>query len=293
MLVEYDVNGSKGRESPMTEAPLISLNDGSAIPQLGYGVWQVEDETAEKVVQLALDAGFRHIDTAKIYGNEEGVGRGLKASDVDAQDVWVTTKLWNDDQGYDKALQAYEASAERLDLGKPVDLYLIHWAQPAQGTYLESWKALIELQKQGRVRSIGVSNFPEEQLREIVRETGVAPAVHQIELHPHFNQERMRAVDEELGIRTEAWSPLGQGGEVLKEKVITDIADKHGATAGQVVIAWHLALGNIVIPKSVTPERITENYGALEVRLDEEDVAAINGLTREDGRLGNDPAQGV
>ena len=152
---------------------------------------------------------------------------------------------------------------------------------------------VIELQKQGKVRSIGVSNFPEEQLREIVRETGVAPAVHQIELHPHFNQEKMRAVDEELGIRTEAWSPLGQGGEVLKEKVITDIAEKHGATAGQVVIAWHLALGNIVIPKSVTPERITENYGALDVRLDDEDVQAINGLTREDGRLGNDPAQGV
>lgn len=277
----------------MTEAPLIPLNDGASIPQLGYGVWQVEDDTAEKVVELALEAGFRHIDTAKIYGNEDGVGRGLKNSDVDVKDVFVTTKLWNDDQGRDKVAPAFDASAERLRLGKPVDLYLIHWAQPAQGTYLESWKELIELQKQGKVVSIGVSNFPEEQLREIVRETGVAPAVHQIELHPYFNQERLRQVNEELGIRTEAWSPLGQGGDVLQDATVTEIAERHGATPAQVVIAWHLALGNIVIPKSVTPQRITENFAALDVDLTEDEVRAISGLTREDGRMGGNPEKGV
>lgn len=273
--------------------PSVTLNDGNAIPQLGYGVWQVEDDTAEEVVEKALQAGFRHVDTAKIYGNEDGVGRALKNSAVDVQDVWVTTKLWNDDQGYDQALEAFDASAERLRLGKPVDLYLIHWAQPQQGRYLDSWKALIELQRQGKVRSIGVSNFPEKQLRELVQETGVTPAVHQIELHPYFAQEQMRAVNEELGIRTEAWSPLGQGGDVLSEKVIQQIAERHDATAAQVVIAWHLAIGNIVIPKSVTPERIIENFEALAVQLSADEVAAVSGLSRKDGRIGQNPEKDI
>ncbi|RUQ21285.1 aldo/keto reductase [Kocuria sp. HSID16901] len=275
----------------MTKSPNVTFNDGQQIPQLGYGVWQVEDDVAEKVVGQALDAGFRHIDTAKIYGNEAGVGRGIAGSDVDENEIFVTTKLWNDDQGYESTLKAFDQSAERLGLSKPVDLYLIHWAQPDNNLYLDTWKAMIELQKQGKVVSIGVSNFPEEQLREIIRETGVTPAIHQIELHPYFNQSKMRQVNEELGIKTEAWSPLGQGGDVLKEKVIGDIAERHGATAGQVVIAWHLAIGNVVIPKSVTPERIVENFEALNVRLTDDDVEAINGLTKADGRIGNDPVE--
>lgn len=278
----------------MSTSPLITLNDGNSIPQLGYGVWQVADETAEEVVQKALEAGYRHVDTAKVYGNEEGVGRALKASPVDDAEVWVTTKLWNDDQGYDAALAAFEASARRLGLSRPLDLYLIHWAQPQQNTYLESWKALVELQKQGKVRSIGVSNFPEEQLREIVQETGVAPAVHQIELHPHFNQEQLRRVNAELGIATEAWSPLGgKGANIMEEPVVQKIAAAHGVSAGQVIIAWHLALGNIVIPKSETPSRIVENFQSLDVQLSEQEVQDINGLTRADGRIGPDPAQGV
>ncbi|WP_030015827.1 aldo/keto reductase [Curtobacterium sp. S6] len=275
----------------MNTSPNITFNDGQQIPQLGYGVWQVEDDVAEKVVGQALDAGFRHIDTAKIYGNEAGVGRGIAASDVDEKDIFVTTKLWNDDQGYESTLEAFDRSAERLGLSKPVDLYLIHWAQPENHLYLDTWKAMIELQRQGKVVSIGVSNFPEEQLREIIRETGVTPAIHQIELHPYFNQARMRQVNEELGIKTEAWSPLGQGGDVLKESTVTEIAERHGASAGQVVIAWHLAIGNVVIPKSVTPERIVENFKALDVSLSADEVEAINGLTKSDGRIGNDPVE--
>lgn len=275
----------------MATSPNITFNDGNQIPQLGYGVWQVEDDVAEKVVVQALDAGYRHVDTAKIYGNEAGVGRALAESDVDENDVFVTTKLWNDDQGYESTLEAFDASIERLGLTKPLDLYLIHWAQPANGKYLDTWKAFIELQKQGKVKSIGVSNFPEEQLREIIDETGVTPAIHQIELHPYFNQEHMRRVNEELGIKTEAWSPLGQGGDVLKEKVVTDIAEKHEAQPGQVIIAWHLAIGNVVIPKSVTPERIVSNLASVDVRLSDEEVEAINGLTRDDGRIGMNPTE--
>ncbi|GAA1751965.1 aldo/keto reductase [Rothia terrae] len=273
----------------MAQAPLVKFNDGNEIPQLGYGVWQVEDEVAEKVVGLALDAGFRHIDTAKIYGNEEGVGRALAASSVDRNDVFITTKVWNEDQGYDEALAAFDASLKRLGI-EELDLYLIHWAAPHRGKYLETWKALIELQKSGRVKSIGVSNFPEKELREIIEATGVTPAIHQIELHPYFNQTELRKVNDELGIKTEAWSPLGQGGEILKDETVLKIAEKHDATPAQVVVAWHLAIGNVVIPKSVTPERITENFDALGVSLDSEDVEAINALSREDGRLGPDPA---
>ena len=275
----------------MATSPNITFNDGNQIPQLGYGVWQVEDDVAEKVVVQALDAGYRHVDTAKIYGNEAGVGRALAESDVDENDVFVTTKLWNDDQGYESTLEAFDASIERLGLTKPLDLYLIHWAQPANGKYLDTWKAFIELQKQGKVKSIGVSNFPEEQLREIIDETGVTPAIHQIELHPYFNQEHMRRVNEALGIKTEAWSPLGQGGDVLKEKVVTDIAEKHDAQPGQVIIAWHLAIGNVVIPKSVTPERIVSNLASVDLRLSDEDIEAINGLTRDDGRIGMNPTE--
>ncbi|MDO4821635.1 MAG: aldo/keto reductase [Rothia sp. (in: high G+C Gram-positive bacteria)] len=273
----------------MTESPRLTFNDGNSIPQLGYGVWQVENDTAEKVVGLALEAGYRHIDTAKIYGNEEGTGKAIAASGVAREDVFLTTKVWNSDQGFETAKAAAEASLERLGTDY-VDLLLIHWAKPSQGLYLDTWKALIELQKEGKARSIGVSNFPEEQLREIVEATGVVPAIHQIELHPYFAQEALREVHQELGIVTQAWSPLGNGSDLLTNPVLVEIAKKHNASVAQVVIAWHLAIGNVAIPKSVTPERIVENYAALELTLDAEDIEAINGLSSADGRIGADPA---
>ena len=266
----------------------ITFNDGNSIPQLGYGVWQIEDNGAADAVGTALETGYRHIDTASIYGNEVGVGRGIAASSVPREDIFLTTKLWNSDQGFEKAIAALDASLERLGTDY-VDFYLIHWAKPQQGTYLESWRALIELKKQGKVRSIGVSNFPQAQLREIIADTGVTPAIHQIELHPYFSQEELRKVHEELGIVTEAWSPLGQGGELLNDPVIVEIAGKHGVSPAQVVLAWHLAKGIVAIPKSVTPARIAENFAAANVTLDTADIAAIDGLTRADGRIGPDP----
>ena len=185
--------------------PNVKFNDGRTIPQLGYGVWQIEDEVAEQIVGTALEIGYRHIDTAASYGNEAGVGRAIANSGVAREDIFLTTKLWNSDQGYESAFEAFEASLEKLGTDY-VDMYLIHWAKPQQGLYLDSWRALIELQKQGKVRSIGVSNFPEEQLREIIEETGVVPVIHQVELHPYFSQEALRAVHAEYGIATQAWS---------------------------------------------------------------------------------------
>ncbi|OFI38647.1 oxidoreductase [Arthrobacter sp. SW1] len=274
----------------MTSSPDLTFNDGNSIPQLGYGVWQVEDDVAEKVVRQAFEAGYRHIDTAKIYGNEAGVGRAIAASGLKPEEIFITTKLWNADQGYESTLEAFEASMDRLGL-ETLDLYLIHWMQPKQDKYVDTWKALIELQKRGRVKSIGVSNFSKEGLQRLIDESGVVPAIHQIELHPFFNQAELREFNAANGILTQAWSPLGQGGELLSDETIAGIAAKHGATPAQVVIAWHLAIGNVVIPKSVTAERIVENYAALDVTLDEADIAAINGLDRgADGRIGPDPA---
>ena len=276
----------------MTLSPVLTFNDGNTIPQLGYGVWQVEDDVAEKVVGQAFEAGFRHIDTAKIYGNEAGVGRAIERSGLGPEETFITTKLWNADQGYESTLKAFEASMERLGV-ETLDLYLIHWMQPKQDKYVDTWKALIELQKQGRVKTIGVSNFSKEGVQRLIDETGVVPAINQVELHPFFNQAELREFNASKGILTQAWSPLGQGDELLASPIIAAIADKHNATPAQVVIAWHLAIGTVVIPKSVTESRIRENFAALDVSLDETDVQAMNGLDKsaEDaGRIGPDPA---
>lgn len=273
----------------MTAVPALPFHDGRSVPQLGYGVWQVEDDVAADVVRQAIDAGYRHIDTAAGYQNEGGVGRAVKAADVPREDLFITTKLANEDQGFDSAKAALDASLEKLDTDY-VDLYLIHWASPQRGKYLESWKALIELQQEGKAKSIGVSNFPIPQLEEIIAETGVVPVMHQIELHPEFQQSELRRYHAEKGILTEAWSPLGQGGDILKDPVITAIAEAHGVDAGQVIIAWHLAIGNVVIPKTVTPERIVSNLAAAQLVLTEEEVERIHGLDRADGRIGADPA---
>ncbi len=270
--------------------PELKFHDGNSIDQLGYGVWQVPDAEAEIVVGKAIDAGYRHIDTARIYGNEEGVGRAIAATDVPREELFITTKVWNSDQGYEKTLLAADASLERLGL-EYVDLYLIHWLQPKRGTYVDTWKALIQLQKDGKAKSIGVCNFTIEALEELYAETGVRPVINQVETHPYFPQNELRAYEAEHGILHESWSPLGQGGDLLADPVLVKIAEKHNASVAQVVIAWHLAVGNVVIPKSVTDSRIVENFASLNVTLDDEDLAAIATLDRgPEGRIAADPA---
>ncbi|WP_418908343.1 aldo/keto reductase [Glutamicibacter endophyticus] len=266
------------------------FRDGNSIDQLGYGVWQVADDEAEKVVGLALETGYRHIDTAMIYGNEAGVGRAVAASSVPREEIFVTTKVWNADQGYEQTLAAMDASLERLGLDY-VDLYLIHWLQPKRGKYVDTWKALIELQKAGKAKSIGVCNFNIEALDELYAETGVRPVINQVETHPYFPQNELREYEAAHGILHESWSPLGQGGEVLEDEAVVAVARKHNASPAQVIIAWHLAKGNVVIPKSVTPERIEENFNALGVTLDAEDLEKIDALDRgAEGRIAADPA---
>lgn len=267
----------------MTDQPTVTLNDGRVMAQLGLGVWQTPADDAATVVQTAVKAGYRLVDTAAIYGNEKGVGAGLK----DAPDVFLTTKLWNDRQGYDATLEAFDRSVGRLGRDG-VDLYLIHWPAPSKGLYVETWKALVKLRDEGRAKSIGVSNFCIEHLQRVADETGVMPSVNQIELHPSFQQTELRAFHDANGIKTESWSPLGQG-KGLADPVIAGVAKKHGKTAAQAVIRWHLDSGLIVIPKSVTPARITENIDVFDFALDAEDMAAFAKLDRKDGRMGPDP----
>ncbi|MBX7554011.1 aldo/keto reductase [Streptomyces sp. tea 10] len=258
------------------------------MPQLGFGVWQVPDDDAERAVTTALAAGYRSIDTAAIYGNEEGTGKALAASGVPRDELFVTTKLWNADQGYDATLRAFDTSLAKLGLDH-VDLYLIHWPLPSRDTYIDTYRALEKLYADKRVRAIGVSNFLPEHLERLIAETSVIPAVNQIELHPHLQQHAARAFHAEQGIATEAWSPLGQGKGLLEVPAIVAIAQKHGRTPAQVVLRWHVQLGTIVIPKSVTPSRIKENIEVFDFSLDDEDLAAISALN-EDRRIGPDPA---
>ncbi|MDO9431240.1 MAG: aldo/keto reductase [Phenylobacterium sp.] len=271
----------------MTKQLRVELGDGHAIPQVGLGVWQTPDDVAVTAVQAALDAGYRHVDTAAAYQNEKGVGAGLRASGVARDEVFITTKVWNENQGYDNALKAIEGSLKRLQLDQ-LDLCLIHWPAPHRGLYLDTWRALIKAQEAGQVRSIGVSNFEVEHLDRVIGETGVTPVLNQIELHPRFQQTALRAAHAERGIKTESWSPLGQG-QLLTDPIITGIAAKHGRTTAQVIIRWHLDSGLIVIPKSVTPSRIVENFDVFGFALDAEDMAAIAGLDQTDGRIGPNP----
>ena len=271
----------------MTSAPLIELNDGNSIPQLGLGVWQLTDEEATAAVSDALETGYRHIDTAAIYRNETGVGRAIAASALPRDEIFVTTKLWNKAQGRDLARSGLERSLEKLGLDH-VDLYLIHWPCPAQDKYVETWEQLIDFRSEGLARSIGVCNFLPGHLDAIVDETGITPAIDQIELHPAFQADDLINHCADLGVAVESWSPLGQAAD-LADPVITGIAGRLGATPAQVVIRWHLDRGFIVIPRSKNPERIASNFGALDVRLSSEDRAAIDALNASN-RLGPDPA---
>jgi len=272
--------------SSASQVPNLSLRGGVDIPQLGFGVFQVPPEDTAEVTTRALGTGYRHIDTAAAYRNEAGVGEGVRAAGLERGDVFITTKCFNDDHGYDQATRAFNASLDRLETDY-VDLYLIHWPVPAHDRYVETWKAFIELQSQGLVRSIGVSNFQPAHLRRLIDETGVTPALNQVELHPLLQQSGLRREHEELGIVTEAWSPLAQG-QVLDDPAIAQIAEAHGKTAGQVVIRWHLQLGNVVIPKSVTPERIEQNFDVFDFELSAGEMAAIEALDAGH-RTGPDP----
>jgi diketogulonate reductase-like aldo/keto reductase len=272
----------------VSKVPDITLNNGVTMPQLGFGVWQVPDDEAATAVGTALEAGYRSIDTAALYRNERGTGRAIAASGIAREELFVTTKLWNTDQGHENALRAFDASLEKLGLDY-VDLYLIHWPTPARGLYPETWRALEKIHADGRARAIGVSNFPVAQLQHLLDEGGVVPVINQIELHPNLAQGELRAFHAAHGIVTEAWSPLGQGRGLLNEPALAAVAAKHGRTPAQVVLRWHLQLGNVVIPKSVTPSRIRENIDVFGFELDGEDLAAIDALDNG-GRLGPDPS---
>jgi len=267
--------------------PNIRFNNGVEIPQLGFGVFLVPDSETKAAVSTALQAGYRHIDTAKLYGNEAGVGAAIAESGLKRDDLFVTTKVWNSEQGYDAATASFEQSLDRLGLDV-LDLLLIHWPAPALNRYVDTWRAFEKLQADGRVRAIGVSNFHQKHLQRLFDETSVVPAINQIELHPLLPQTELREFNSVHGIVTEAWSPLARGRSVLTDPVVTAIAERVGKTPAQVVIRWHIELGNVVIPKSVTPSRIVENFDVFDFSLTPEDVAAVNGLETGE-RIGPNP----
>ena len=268
--------------------PLITLNDGHTIPQLGYGVFKVDPDETERLVSTALEVGYRHIDTAAIYGNEEGVGRAIAASGIPRDELFITTKLWNSEQGADKPRAAIEKSLEKLGLDR-VDLYLIHWPRPDLDLYVDTWRQLETFQGEGLATSIGVSNFHRPHLERLLAETETVPAVDQLELHPAFAQRELRAFAADHGIHIEAWGPLGQGKyDLFGEKAIADAAAAHGVTPAQVVIRWHLDHGIIVFPKSSTPERIAQNFDVFGFDLTPDEIAAIDGIDRGQ-RVGSDP----
>jgi 2,5-diketo-D-gluconate reductase A len=266
--------------------PSLTLHDGVEIPQLGFGVFQVPPEDTQGVVEQALDTGYRHIDTAGAYRNEKGVGAAAAASGLAREELFVTTKLWNAEQGLETTLAAFEASLERLGFDY-VDLYLIHWPVPSKGLFVDTWRAFERIHEQGRARTIGVSNFRVEDLERLEAATEVRPTVNQIELHPRLQQAELRAWHADHGVITEAWSPLAQG-ELLDDETIVAIAERHGKTPAQAVLRWHLQLGNVVFPKSVTPARIRENIELFDFELSDTEMAEFERLDRGE-RIGPDP----
>ncbi|AMM20088.1 oxidoreductase [Frondihabitans sp. PAMC 28766] len=266
--------------------PRVRLNDGNTIPQLGLGVYKVPDDEAERTVITALELGYRHLDTAALYGNEEGVGRGLRASGLDRDDVFITTKVWNDQHGFESTLKAFDLSMQKLGLDI-VDLYLIHWPAPRQDLYVETYRALEKIREEGRARSIGVSNFQVHHLERLLGETDVVPVINQIEVQPWLQQRELRAFGETNHIVTEAWSPLARG-KILGERVLEELAVAHGVSPAQVVLRWHLQSGLVVIPKSVTPSRIQENLDVFSFELTDDEMSRIAALDSGE-RVGSHP----
>ncbi|WP_311775111.1 aldo/keto reductase [Alkalihalobacillus sp. TS-13] len=267
----------------------VTLNNGVKMPQLGFGVWQVEDEAAVPAVKKSLEVGYRSIDTAAIYGNERGVGEALKQSGIRREELFITTKVWNSDQGFENTLRAFDESLDKLGLDY-VDLYLIHWPTPEFDEYVETYKALEKLYHDGRVKAIGVCNFDQDHLQRLLDECEVTPVLNQIECHPFLAQTELKKFGRENGIYVEAWSPLMQGGEVLKNEMIGELAKKYDKTPAQVIIRWHLQNDTIIIPKSVTPSRIEENFDVFDFELNLEEIEKINSLDRNE-RKGPKPSE--
>ena len=266
----------------------LKLNDGATIPQIGLGVWQVDPDVTARVVRWGIEAGYRLIDTAEGYRNEEGVGEAIRAAGVPRNELFITSKLRNGAHQRDAALRAFDDTMQKLGIDR-IDLFLIHWPVPAQNKYVEAWKTLVELQKAGRIKSVGVSNFNQDHLERIIGETGVTPVVNQIELHPRFQQRDKRDFHKKHNIHIESWSPLGSG-RLLSDPTLEKIANKHGKSVAQVTIRWHLQEGLIVIPKSIHQERIAGNFDVFDFELDAQDMQTIRGLDSADGRTGPDPA---
>jgi 2,5-diketo-D-gluconate reductase A len=273
-------------QTSSTTVPNVALNNGVEIPQLGFGVYQIDPADTAAAVTEAFRVGYRHIDTAEMYGNEKEVGQAIAQSDLDRSEVFVTSKLNNGFHAFDDALLAFDQTLADLGL-EQIDLFLIHWPLPEVGNYVDTWKALERIYTEGRARSIGVSNFQAHHLRRLHEETTVPPAVNQIEVHPYLTQEPLRAFNAEHGIATEAWSPIAQGG-VLEDPVITEIARTQGKSSAQVVLRWHVQLGNIIFPKSTTPSRVQENFEIFDFELSDADVALISALNKDE-RTGPNP----
>lgn len=271
----------------MSNVPGITLNSGATIPQLGFGVFQIDPEDTAETVRTAFDAGYRHIDTAQMYGNEAEVGQAIANSGIARDELWITTKCNNSNHGYDDAQSALDESLRKLGLDY-VDLYLIHWPLPGKDLYVDTWKGFEKAASDGKARSIGVSNFKEHHLDRLAEETDTVPAVNQVELHPHLQQLALRSYDERKGIATEAWSPIGQGRGLLDAPELEGIAKKHDKSAAQVVLRWHVQLGNIVFPKSVTPVRIRENIKIFDFALTDDEMNSIASMEKAE-RLGPDP----
>jgi 2,5-diketo-D-gluconate reductase A len=271
----------------MAAVPSTTLNNGVQMPVLGFGVFQIPPDETAAAVSSALDSGYRLVDTAAGYGNERGVGEAVRRSGIPREEVFVTTKLANADHGYDNAMRAFDTSLSELGF-ETVDLYLVHWPLPAHDLYVETWRALQKLAEDGRARTIGVSNFTPEHLQRLLDETDIVPAVNQVELHPYLQQPDLRAFQARHGIVTEAWSPLGQGKSLLEDPTVVALADRVRRTAAQVVLRWHLQLGNVVIPKSVTPERIAANIDVFDFTLTDDDISTLGALETGE-RMGPDP----